>query len=196
MTSELSFTETFKKEFGYLREDYKIFYKRNIKTDNFLSLILNLLMCHGLHIMCIFRFGKVVYSIKIPVISHIGKILFQFLRYFFFTFYGIWLGPLSEFGPGFYIGHYGGIVVRGKFGKNCSISQGVTIGSKGAGKTAGWPVFGDNVYIAAGAKIIGDVKIGSNVVIGANAVVLTDIPDNSMAVGIPAKIKPMPQKTE
>lgn len=185
-----------KLQLSYLKADYKIYYKRNIQSDNILSEALNFFFCHGLHIIFLFRLGKVVYSIKLPIVSHIAKALFQLLRYFFFTFYGIWLGPLSEIGPGFYIGHYGGIVVRGIFGENCSISQGVTIGSKGAGKTAGWPVFGDNVYIAAGAKVIGDVKIGNNVRIGANAVVISDVPDNSLAVGIPAKIKPIPQEAD
>jgi serine O-acetyltransferase len=50
------------------------------------------------------------------------------------------------------------------------------------------PVIGDNTVIAPGAKILGPVKIGKNCVIGANAVVLKDVPDNSVAAGIPAKI--------
>lgn len=52
----------------------------------------------------------------------------------------------------------------------------------------GVPTIGDNVIIFAGAKIIGNVKIGNNTVIGANAVVTHNIPDNSVAVGIPAKV--------
>jgi serine O-acetyltransferase len=51
------------------------------------------------------------------------------------------------------------------------------------------PIFGDNVDIGAGAKILGNIKIGNNVTIGANAVVLCDVPDNAIAVGVPAKIK-------
>jgi serine acetyltransferase len=49
---------------------------------------------------------------------------------------------------------------------------------------------GDNVYVGVGAKLIGRIRIGNNVRIGANAVVITDVPDNSTAVGIPARIKP------
>ncbi|MCY4127119.1 MAG: serine acetyltransferase, partial [Pseudomonas sp.] len=52
------------------------------------------------------------------------------------------------------------------------------------------PVFGNNVDIGTGAKILGDIRIGNNVVIGANAVVLVDVPDNCIAVGVPAVIKP------
>ena len=57
-----------------------------------------------------------------------------------------------------FIGHFGGIIIRGDIGKNCSVAQGVTIGAKGAGKSNGWPVIGDNVFIGAGAKIIGKIK--------------------------------------
>lgn len=68
-----------------------------------------------------------------------------------------------------------------------AIFQGVTIGLK---KNLGeYPTIGDNVQIGAGAKILGKITIGDNVRIGANAVVLTDVPSNCIAVGIPAKIK-------
>ena len=51
-------------------------------------------------------------------------------------------------------------------------------------------MIGDNVDIGAGAKLLGPIRIGNNVVIGANAVVITDVPDDSIAVGVPAIIKP------
>ena len=50
------------------------------------------------------------------------------------------------------------------------------------------PHIGDNVFIGAGAKILGDIKIGNNVKIGANAVVTKDVPDNCTVVGNPAVI--------
>jgi len=85
---------------------------------------------------------------------------------------------------------YGGMSVvihdRVVIGKNCHIDQCVTIG--GTSKKIEVPVLGDNVYVGAGAKIIGPVIIGDNVVIGANAVVLRDIPNNCLAVGMPAKV--------
>ena len=62
------------------------------------------------------------------------------------------------------------------------------MGTKGAGKSAGWPKIGNNVYFGAGAKAIGDICIGNNVVIGANAVVIKNIPDDHKAVGVPAKL--------
>lgn len=79
-----------------------------------------------------------------------------------------------------------GIFISGgaKIGRNCVIFQQVTIGSNTLSDSSsrGAPTIGDNVYIGAGAKIIGKVTIGNNVRIGANAVVVTDVPDNSVVV--------------
>lgn len=104
--------------------------------------------------------------------------------------YGIDIHFKTEIGSGFYIGHFGGIVVSdlAKIGRNCNISQGVTIGKANRGKRMGYPTVGNNVYIGPGAKIVGAVNIGNNVAIGANCVVTHDIPDNAVVVGIPGRI--------
>ncbi len=52
----------------------------------------------------------------------------------------------------------------------------------------GFPILGDRVYLGAGAKILGPVRIGSDVVIGANAVVIRDVPDKAVVAGVPAKV--------
>jgi len=103
--------------------------------------------------------------------------------------FGIEIGPSTQIGTGFYIGHFGGIIVNqhARIGKNCNISQGVTIGVSNKGSLAGCPVIGDNVFIGPGAKIFGKIEIGDNVAIGANAVVTRDVPRNTAAVGIPAR---------
>lgn len=103
---------------------------------------------------------------------------------------GISIPVSTDIGSGFYIGHFGGIIVHNQavIGKNCNISQGVTIGQVNRGKSKGWPVIGDNVYIGPGVKIVGAVVIGDNVAIGANSVVTKSIPQNSVAVGMPATI--------
>jgi serine O-acetyltransferase len=104
--------------------------------------------------------------------------------------YGISIPPDTKIGSGFYIGHFGGIVVSGKtiIGKNCNMSQCVTVGQANRGRNKGHPILGDNIYIGPGAKIIGAVTIGNNVAIGANCVVTKDVPDNSVVVGIPGKV--------
>lgn len=95
---------------------------------------------------------------------------------------------LNVFGPGLSIAHYGQIVVNrnAKVGKNCRIHEGVTIGATNGQSEA--PFIGDNVFIATGAKIIGNIKIADNVAIGANAVVVKDIEEEGITVGgVPAK---------
>ncbi|MGN0884710.1 MAG: serine O-acetyltransferase [Candidatus Spyradosoma sp.] len=104
--------------------------------------------------------------------------------------FGMDIPWILDVGPGFYIGHFGGIVINGgvKIGKNVNISHGVTIGihSRGGGK--GVPQIKDCVYIGPGAKIFGNVSVESRAAIGANAVVTKDIPPYGVAVGIPAKV--------
>jgi len=104
--------------------------------------------------------------------------------------FGISLPIETEVGPGFYIGHYGGIVINGRaiIGKNCNLSQGVTIGQTNRGSREGVPRIGNGVYVGPGAKIIGGISIGNAAAIGANAVVTRDIPENGVAVGIPARV--------
>lgn len=104
--------------------------------------------------------------------------------------YGISIPYNTKISAGFYIGHFGGIVVNHKavIGINCNISQGVTIGETYGGKNPGVPVLGDNVYIGPGAKIIGGITVGNNVAIGANCVLTKSLPDDAVAVGIPGEI--------
>ena len=96
------------------------------------------------------------------------------------------IGRGADFGPGLVLVHSQGIVINTnvKGGQNVVIEHQVTIGAeKGL-----VPVLGDNVFIGAGAKIIGGVRIGNGARIGANAVVLADVPDGATAVGVPARI--------
>jgi serine O-acetyltransferase len=96
------------------------------------------------------------------------------------------IGRKAELGPGLVIVHSLGIMVNGavRAGKNLVLEHGVTLG----GEKGRCPVLGDNVFIGAGAKVLGPVKIGSDVKIGANAVVTKDIPDGATAVGVPARV--------
>jgi serine acetyltransferase len=98
-------------------------------------------------------------------------------------FFGIFISPDAEIGPGFVIHTpYGINVGPAKIGANCTVSGGTLIGS-------GCRSVGDNVYFGAGCKIVGEAKIGNNVVIVANSVVLIDVPDNVTIMGVPARIK-------
>lgn len=121
----------------------------------------------------------------------LGKIWLKFLK-FRFTRIGRIRGfqlPFNVFGPGLAIAHYGSIVVNAnsRIGKNCRIHENTTIGANGFYSNKA-PIIGNNVYIATGARIIGDITIADDVVIGANAVVVKSIlePGTTWA-GVPAK---------
>jgi serine O-acetyltransferase len=103
--------------------------------------------------------------------------------------FGIEIHPNTKIGYGFYIGHFGGIVINERtiIGNNCNISQGVTIGQINRGEKKGTPTIEDEHYIGPGAKIIGKINIGHNSAIGANAVVVKDVFPNTTVGGIPAK---------
>jgi serine O-acetyltransferase len=96
------------------------------------------------------------------------------------------IGRGAEFGPGFVILHSIGVVINSQVraGSDVVIEHGVTIGAE-KGQS---PVLGDHIFIGAGAKIIGPVRIGSYVKIGANAVVTRDVPDGATVVGVPARV--------
>jgi len=101
---------------------------------------------------------------------------------------GVSLPAHAQIGPGLYIGHFGNIIIHPDtvMGANCALSQGVTIGVLG-GERQGVPRLGNNVYVGAGAKILGPITIGDGAVIGANAVVVRDVPAGATAVGVPAR---------
>lgn len=104
--------------------------------------------------------------------------------------FGIHIHFMADIGSGFYIGHYSGMFLHPDcvIGKNCNISQGVTIGYSNSRTRPGCPTLGDNVYLGPGAKLFGRIRVGNNVAIGANCVVTRDIPDNSVVVGVPGRV--------
>ena len=148
-----------------------------------------LLFEQGLWAIVIYRFGRWVGTIKIPLVSHVLKIIAFLLFKLMEILTGISLPASAQIGKGFYVGHFSNIILHSdvKMGENCSVGPGVLIGTRGLGKK-GTPIVGNNVYIGAGAKILGKITIGNGVRIGANSVVLTDVPDGVTVVGIPAKI--------
>ena len=103
---------------------------------------------------------------------------------------GIQLPVGTKVGGGICFCHFGSVVIANSviIGKNVSIHPGVTLGRVFAGPKKGCPNIGDNVVIFAGAKIVGNIRIGDNAVVGPNAVVINDVPNDSVVVGIPAKI--------
>ncbi len=130
-----------------------------------------------------YKISRKLYIAHVPVIPMLIKGAIRIL----------WGGVIpyqADIGEGTIIGYQGiGVVIHKKciIGKNCHISQNVTLGG-GGGPKGGLPVLGNQVTVGTGAVVLGNIHIGDNAVIGANAVVLCDIPANAIAVGVPAKV--------
>jgi serine O-acetyltransferase len=130
------------------------------------------------------------YTLSHPILKYSVYPFARHILYFYKYKFGISILHSTKIDSGFYIGHFGSIIINEKciIGKNCNISQGVTLGQSNRGKRKGTPTLRDNIYIGPGAKIIGKVTIGNNVAIGANCVVTNDIKEHSVVVGIPSRV--------
>ena len=113
----------------------------------------------------------------------------------FFT--GVEIHPAAKIGKGVMIDHGMGIVIgeTAEIGDDCLIYHGVTLGGTGKDQGKRHPTIGNNVLISTGAKVLGPFKVGDNARIAANAVVLTEVPENATAVGIPAQVVRIDGKT-
>ena len=145
----------------------------------------------GFWAMLVYRFGRWRYGVRPAPLRKLFSLVYKFLYKFVQILTGIELPCEVPIGKGFVIEHSGGIVVSGfaSFGDHCRIRNGVVIGLARTEDPCA-PQLGDDVDVGAGAKLLGNIRIGNHVRIGANAVVVTDVPDNCIAVGVPAVIKP------
>lgn len=129
-----------------------------------------------------YRFANYLYRHHIPFIP---KIIY-YIQYLLFN---CSVPATCKIGKGTKFGYGGiGVVVhaRAEIGTNCLIGQNTTIGGRSGHYNV--PKIGNNVEINAGSRVLGPITIGNNVKIGANAVVITDVPDNAVVVGVPARI--------
>ena len=145
----------------------------------------------GFWALLVYRFGRWRYTVRPILLRKMLSLLYKVLYKLVQIVTGIELPCEVPIGSNFRIDHFGGIVISGyaEFGNNCRIRNGVVVGLKNPENPCA-PKIGNDVDIGAGAKLLGPIVIGNNVSIGANAVVTRSIPDNSIAVGVPAIIKP------
>lgn len=144
----------------------------------------------GFWVMLVYRFGRWRYGARPALLRKLFSLIYKVLFKFVQIITGIELPCEVVVGRNFVIDHFGGIVISGyaRFGDDCRIRNGVVVGLKNVSEPIA-PIIGNNVDIGAGAKVLGNIRIGNNVVIGCNAVVLIDVPDDALAVGVPATVK-------
>lgn len=133
------------------------------------------------------------YSIKHPL-----GIFFRLLLRRYSIKYGYQISAKTKIDAGLYLGHWGTVVVNPEvtIGKNCNLAHGVTLGQTNRGKTKGFPIIKDNVWIGTNVVIVGGITIGNNVLIAPNSYVTQDVPDNSVVMGNPMQIIPKDNATE
>ncbi len=175
--------------------DFRRFASASSHRSGVIGLLANCLD-YGFMAIAIYRFGRWCRMISPRWLSISPKFIYQLLRVFSNLILGIELSTASRIGPGFYIGHWGGIVVGAdcELGSGCSVGQGVTIGYKGAGKSTRGPVIGNNVYVGVSAVVVGEIRVGHGVVIGANTTVVKDVPDNYRVVSAAVRMDPIAAK--
>lgn len=139
--------------------------------------------------------GKVLFTTRLQAVilfrlaqalRHSFAPLAPVARYLNMVLTGADIATAASIGPGLQLFHPGGVVIGPQcvVGARCTIMQGVTLGA-GAG---GSPTLGDDVFVGAGAKVFGQIRIEDRCMIGANAVVLEAMPPNSFVAGVPAKV--------
>lgn len=103
---------------------------------------------------------------------------------------GVEIHPGATIGSGLVIDHGMGVVIgeTTEIGNDCTIYQNVTLGGTGKDQGKRHPTLGNNVLVGTGAKVLGPFKVGDNARIAAGAVVLSEVPENATAVGVPARI--------
>lgn len=143
----------------------------------------------GIWVMAVYFFGRWRYRLP-RTIRPPFSFAYRVLKTLSEILTGIELPCEAQVGRRLRIEHCGDIVISGDavLGDDVVIRNGVTIGLRRVGER-GSPRIGNRVDIGAGAKILGPISIGDDVMIGANAVVLQEVPSNSIAVGIPARVQ-------
>jgi serine O-acetyltransferase len=151
----------------------------------------------GFWALLIYRFGRWRYTLRPRIVRLPFSLLYRVLYKLVQIVAGIELPCEATIGRNLAIDHFGGIIVSGyaTIGNDCRIRNGVVIGLRHV-KSPIAPILGDRVDIGAGAKVLGEIVIGDDVHIGANAVVITDVPANHVAVGVPAQIRPRRERQE
>ncbi|AYD41234.1 serine O-acetyltransferase [Clostridium fermenticellae] len=147
---------------------------------------------NSLEVFILYPFIHAVINHRIAYFFYKRKMFFiaRFISQFGRLLTGIEIHPGAKIGKGLFIDHGMGVVIgeTAEVGDNVTLYHGVTLGGTGKDTGKRHPTIGDNVIIGCGAKVLGPINIGNNVKIGANAVVVNDVPNNTTAVGIPAKI--------
>ena len=166
--------------FHSLMETLEAYQRRDPAARSKLEIFL---LYQGVHATLYHRLAHWLYC-------HNWKFLARFVSQWNRFWTGIEIHPGAKIGRRFVIDHGMGIVIgeTTEIGDDCLLYHGVTLGGTGKDQGKRHPTLGNNVMVSAGAKVLGPFKVGDGARIAANAVVLTEIPPEATAVGVPARV--------
>ena len=166
--------------FKNLNETLEAYQRRDPAARSKLEIFL---LYQGVHATLYHRLAHWLYC-------HNRKFLARFVSQWSRFWTGIEIHPGAKIGRRLVIDHGMGIVIgeTAEVGDDCLIYHGVTLGGTGKDQGKRHPTLGNNVMVSAGAKVLGPFKVGDNSRIASNAVVLSEIPPDSTAVGVPARV--------
>ncbi|NLC95741.1 MAG: serine O-acetyltransferase [Bacilli bacterium] len=168
-----------------MNQKRKSFFQSIKERDPAAKSILQIILLYpGVQAVFWYRIAHFFYKINLKFIAY-------FIMFWVRNILNIEIHPAAKIGKRLFIDHGTGVVIgeTTEIGDDVLIYHGVTLGGTGKHQGKRHPTIKNNVIIGAGVKILGPVTIGENSKIGANAVVITDVPSNSTAVGVPAVIK-------
>ena len=141
------------------------------------------LLYPGVHAILYHRVAHFLYRCRLKFLA---RLVSQWSR----CWTGIEIHPGAKIGRRLVIDHGMGVVIgeTAEIGDDCLLYHGVTLGGTGKDQGKRHPTLGNHVMVSAGAKVLGPFRVGDHSRIAANAVVLTEIPPNSTAVGVPARV--------
>jgi serine O-acetyltransferase len=163
-----------------MREDIQTVFRKDPAARG----VLEVLFCYpGLHALWIHRVANFLWRHSFPLparmISHLGRFLT-----------GIEIHPGAKIGSRFFIDHGSGVVIgeTTEIGDDVLLYQGVVLGGVSLKKEKRHPTLGNNVMVGAGTIVLGPIVVGDGAKIGAASLVVKDVPPNSIAVGVPARV--------
>jgi serine O-acetyltransferase len=174
--------------FYLIRSDIELKQHWFLKNDTWFNRNVRVYLEPGTIAVIVYRFGHWVRQLKWPILKQLLLLLYALAKILVVLGFGIYISSAMKAGRGFVIHNFSGIFLPATtVGDNFIVFHGVTVGHlRGEGGRP--PRIGNNVFLGAGAKVLGDLTLGNNVVVGANSLVIDDVPDYCTVIGVPARI--------
>jgi serine O-acetyltransferase len=172
------------KRLAFIGEDFRAMIDRDPALGRRPAAFLEALSYAGFWAILSYRVAHLLRALRLPVLPRFIQAAARFAT-------GVDIHPGARIEGGLFIDHGMGTVIgeTAEVGRGVTLLHQVTLGGRGLNATGKrHPTLGDGVFVGAGAKILGRVRVGAGARVGANAVVLSDLPPGSTAVGVPARI--------